>query len=201
MRDDKPYEKPFSPHPSDIEISDETYHELRELSIQLVEETILGKAKDMAPVLFVHYRRVNEDGMYGDLEHAIVVVADGFQDTESKYKTVFSLGKRFEQERMIPAAIFMGNEAWLSHNPQPGLMPRDDPERKECIVIAGRSIGGECKSLTMIPISHDADGFIIRSGEDEKHPEAAEMKTPLLDQFFIGFFSDAKERYEQRNKR
>lgn len=200
MRNETPSDQPFSPHPSDIEISDDKYHELREISIEMVSDTILGKAKEMAPVLFVHFRKFNEDGMLGDLEHAVVVVADGFGDTESKYKTVFNIGKRFEEEKMVPAAVFMGNEAWMSNNPKPGLMPRNDPERKEVIIIAGRSIGGECRSITMIPIGHDVDGLIIKDGEEFKLPDGGTIASPLLDEFYIGFFSKAKERYDKQDK-
>lgn len=201
MRNETPSNKPFIPDPSSIEISDEKYHELRKLSIEMVEDTIIGKVKEMAPVLFVHFRKLQEGGMIGDLEHAIVVIADGFRETESKYKTIFTIGQRFEEEKMIPAAVFMGSEAWTSRNPKAGVMPSQDPDRKEVIVLSGVSIGRECRSITMIPIKHDADGKIIRDGEEEKYPEGAQIESPLLDQFFHGFFATAKERNEQNDNR
>lgn len=202
MRTDRPEQQPFFPDPDAIEITDEKYHELRQLSIEMVQSTILGKAKEMAPVLFVHYRKFQEDGMLGDLEHAVVVIASGFGDTDTKFKTVFALGVRFNEEKMVPAAVFMGSEAWLSSMPKPDVMPRDDPDRKECIVISGKDISGDLKSITMIPIGHDADGNIIREGEDMKYPNEATMESPLLDQFYHGFFNKAKKRYDhERNKR
>lgn len=200
MRTDKPEQQPFVPDPDAIEITDEKYHELREISIEMIQDTILGKVKDMAPVLFVHYRKFQESGMLGDLEHAIVMMTSGFGDTDTKFKTVFALGVKFNDERMVPAAVFMGSEAWISSNPSSVMMPRDDPDRKECIVIAGKSIGTECKSITMIPIGHDADGNIIRDGEDMKYPNEATMESPLLDQFYYGFFSKAKKRHDNEQR-
>lgn len=201
MRTDQPTEEPFLPDPSAIEISDEKYNELRELSIEMVQETIIGKTDSMAPVLFVHYRKFQEGGMMGDLGHAIVMIA-GYGDPKgpSKRDLMFRLGLKFEQERMIPAAIFMGAEAWVSDSPKPGVAPSNDPDRKECICIHGRSIGGECKSGTIIPIGHDAKGNIIREGDEIKMPDGCDIHIPMLDAFFEGFFSTAKERYDKQRR-
>lgn len=165
----------------------------------MVQGTILGKAKEMAPVLFVHYRKIEENGAFGDLEHSIVMIASGFGDTDSKYKTIFELGRKFYEEEMFPAAVFMGTEAWISK--QTEVMPRDDPDKQEYIIISGVSVGKECRSINMIPIGHDKDGYIIREGEEMKYPDGTTIESPLLDQFFIGFFSESRKRNEQNERR
>lgn len=199
MRSETPSDQPFTPDATALEISDETYHKLRELSIEMVQGTILGKAKEMAPVLFVHYRKIEESGVFGDLEHAIVMIACGIADTEAKYKTIFELGKRFYENEMFPAAVFMGTEAWISE--QTEVAPSKDPKRRECIVISGVSVGKECRSMNTIPIGHDKDGYIIKEGKEFQLPCGATIESPLLDQFFIGFFSESRKRNEQNERR
>lgn len=199
MRDNTPSEQSFTPDPSSLEISDETYRKLHDLSIEMVKETILGKAREMCPVLFVHFRQIDkESGMLGDLQHAVVVIACGFGD--KKRETIFDIGKQFSEKQMIPAAVFMGAESWMSRKPKAGVIPSQDPDREEVIVIQGKSIGKECSSMTTIPISRNEDGFIIQSGEPFVMPDKGTLETPLLDQFYYGFFDKAMKRHEQHGK-
>lgn len=178
------------------DLTDEKFQELADITVSMVEAVAFkGDEKALDPVLFVHHRSFVEGGMMSDIEHSIVMIADGFGDEEHKRRTLRQIGARFFEEKLFPVAIFMASEAWMSTIDANDIkdvdldklpMPSQDPNRKECIMIAGRST--DCKigvNILNIPIIHDKDGNMIRNGENVV---TKELEMYLLNQFFHGFF-------------
>lgn len=185
-----------------MDITDEKFKELTDLTVSMVEETELGKHKDMAPMLMVHFREmIIEPGKQmeiSDIQSAIVVVAGGFDD-KTKNQTVRAIGNQFFEKKWFPVAVFMVSESWVSHIAPEDLdnpdrpMPRDDPNREECIMIAGRTPAGDCQIGVSIPITHDSDGVMIRKSENIV---VHELEMYLLNQFFHGFFQKVMNKYK-----
>lgn len=190
MRENKPKNKPILPDRSSLDITDEKFDELTKLTVNMVENVEIDKSKDFAPMLMVHFRQFNDDLTLSDIQSAIVVVAGGF-NPDTKQDILHSLGNEFFNRKHFPVAVFMISEAWMSHiKPEeykagaPRLMPSEDPNRKECIMIAGRTVYGECKVGINIPIIHDAEGIIRRDGENAV---TKELEMYLLNNFFHVF--------------
>lgn len=190
MRTNEPEQKPFMPDPACLEITDEKFQELTDITVSMVEEAELGKNKDMAPMLMVHFREFDQNMMPSDIQGAILVIAGGF-DTDTKQDALRALGRQFFEKRWFPVAVFMIAESWMSHMSKEDyekaggvtVMPSEDPNRKECIMIAGRST--DCRVGVSIPIIHDKDGIMIRDGENVV---TKELEMYLLNHFFHGFF-------------
>lgn len=72
-------------------------------------------------------------------------------------------------------------EAWLSssNTSEPDVLPEDDPDRKEAIVISAATITGE-KQVTVIPFTRDENGEISFA---EPRSIAYVMYGPLLELF------------------
>jgi hypothetical protein len=192
MRTNEPEQKPFMPDPSYMDITDEKFQDLTDITVKMVEETELGKSKDMAPMLMVRFREFDDKFMPSDIQGAVIVVAGGF-DPDTKQDILRSIGRMHFEKRWFPVAVFMISEAWMSsitqedYDKQGGVsvMPSQDPNRKECIMIAGRTTNGDCKVGVNIPIVHDKDGIMIRDGENMV---TKELEMYLLNEFFWGFF-------------
>jgi hypothetical protein len=192
-RANEPEQQPFMPDSSCMDITDEKFKELKDITVNMVEECELGKNTDMAPMLMVHFREFDKEMMPSDIQGAVIVVAGGF-GPETKHDMLEAIGVQFFNKRWFPIAVFMVSEAWVSmlkstDSYNPDMTPSKDPNRKECIMIAGRTIGSECKAGVMIPITHDDKGVMIRDGENTVTDS---IDTILLDHFFHGFFSKIK---------
>lgn len=184
-----------------MDITDGKFKELTDLTVSMVEDTELGKNKDMAPMLMVHFREMTQEPgkqmEVSDIQGAIVVIAGGFDD-KTKNTTVRAIGKQFFDKKWFPVAVFMVSESWVSHIAPEDLdnpdrpMPRDDPNREECIMIAGRTPAADCKVGVSIPIIHDSNGIMTRKGENIV---VNELEMYLLNQFFHGFFKTITTKY------
>lgn len=174
-----------------LEITDEKFKEFADATLKVIEENDLGKG-GMNPVLFIHARPWQERQL-GDIEGMVVVIDQEFNNQEIKTKVLKQIGAQVAQMKLIPVAVFMASEAWMSMGTkeQPldmNLMPSQDPNRKECIIVAGKTIMRDCQIGMMIPIKRDKDGNMIRDGETTI---THEIGTFILNQFFIGYFEQA----------
>lgn len=202
MRDNEPENKPLMPDASCIDITDEKFQELTDITVKMVEGAELGKSKDMAPMLMVHFREFDKNFMPSDIQSAVIVVAGAFEPN-NKQSTLQAIGSKFYEKKWFPVAVFMIAESWMSEvkaedykkDGHVSVMPSEDPNRKECIMIAGRTTGGECKVGVMIPIVHDEDGIMVRDGENTA---TKELEMFLLNYFFQGFFEKSVGRFKRK---
>lgn len=186
MRTNKPNQSSLEPDPSAVEISDKLFDELTELAVDMAEECCLGR-HSVPPAVIVYHRQIVENNALSDIEATYVVIDEDFNDPDRKRDIMRTVGKQFYETKKVPAAVFMLSEAWMSKNKDPNTIPSQDPNRQEAIAIVGRTIGRECKSMVMIPVSRDKEDRMIRNGENDSVKDCR-IDMPLLDQFFIGFF-------------
>lgn len=172
------------PDPASLDITDEKFQELTDITVKIVEDCDLGN-KRMCPALFVHFRQLNEQSVLGDIQHAVIVLAGGMADKDQKHETIKRVGQQCFEKKWYPLAVFMAAESWRSEKPDQYPQASKDPDRTECIVIAGRTINDDCKITIIIPLGRDKDGNMVRDGENVVWKEA-EMY--LLNNFFHGFF-------------
>lgn len=206
-RTNQPTESNYSFDPSALEISDKRFDELHKLSLSMVNDVAFGthegrREKDLTPVLFVHYRTVDtETGQFSDLECAVCMLCGV---PEEKHGFMQQVGAQFAEKKMIPAAIFHGSEAWYvqaeSKDKQVdmSIRPSQHPNKKECIMVAGCSVGRDYKSFDIIPISRDAEGYLIKS--DDPSPSTAMPGAQSEPYLLYAFFQDFCEYYLKGKK-
>jgi len=204
MRTNEPEQQPFMPDPSAMDITDEKFKELCDMTVRMVEKVGLhGKEKSLMPVIFVHHRSIVEGGMLSDIEHTVVGIADGFNDGDKKREIVRKIGRKIWDQKLLPVAIFMASEAWMSHIDVKDKknvdldnlpMPSKDPNRKECLMIAGRTISYDCKIGIMIPIKRDENDYMHRD-MDLEEIKTKDLDMYLLNHFFHGFFEKLVSKY------
>lgn len=193
MRTNEPTDKQFMPDPDSVDITDEKFQELTDITVKLVEDCDLGK-KGMCAALMVHFREFNDQSMLGDINHAVIVLAGGMADEEQKYETFKEVGRECFRKRWWPVAVFMAAESWSSLKPDQYPQASKDPDRTECIAIAGRTISEDCKVMVVIPLGRDKDGNMIRAGENIV---TKEVEMYLLNHFFWGFFEKVAGRVKE----
>lgn len=185
MRTNEPKKKLLMPSPDCMDITDEKFQELTDVTVKMVEETELGKNKSMYAMLMVHFREFNEQFMPSDIQGAVTVLAGGMSNAEEKHETIKHVGRMCFEKRWFPVAVFMVAESWQSKNYPKYKQASEDPDRTECIMIAGKTPKNDCKVGIMIPLARDKDGTMIRGGDNMV---TKEIETYLLNQFFWGFF-------------
>lgn len=205
MRTDRPTgDNSFTPRPGDEEITNEKFAELMDASISMVEAIAFKEKEDsLVPVVFVHFRRIDEEtGMLSDVESALIMVQSSFNSHQEKNRILREIGSNCLDHKMIPVAFFFASEAWMAvrqpDDPMLNRPPSEDPDRKECISIAGRTMTGDCKASAFIKVNRGADNEYIKDGETFKHLSNKSdgfLETPLLDQFVIGYVNRAAEKY------
>lgn len=201
MRSDKPEKSNFLPPPEAMDITNEKFKELADMTLKCIEAVAFdGKSKSLMPMIAVHHRKFVEGNMLSDMEQTLVSIGSDFNDGEVKRQTMRAIGMKFFEDKLFPVAVFMASEAWMSQAPfgtseediDKLPMPRDDPNRKEVVMIAGRTTGGECTIGITIPFKHDPNEFMVKDGEVIT-TDALEMY--LLNNFFYGFFEKIMAKY------
>lgn len=184
--------KPFVAGVDGFEITDEKFKETFAVHCKIVEDISIGN-KSFEPTIVVIYREL-KDGMPGDVETSILIIADRFNETEEKQHVMKSIGRKCFENRWIVVGAIMATEAWMStrsvDNPNLELQPRHDPNRKECIMIAGRVMPGQFTLGHMIPVQRDNDSNFVKDGEAITTPD---IDTILLNCLFVGYLDALKE--------
>lgn len=184
--------KPFTAGVDGFEITDEKFKETFAAHCQIVEQISIGNTS-FEPTIVVLYRELKE-GMPGDVETSILIIADNFNETEDKQRIMKSIGRKCFEHRWIVVGAIMATEAWMSErsvdNPNLELQPRHDPNRKECIMIAGRVMPGQFTLGHMIPVGRDKDNNFVKDGEAIS---TSEIDTLLLNCLFVGYLDALKE--------
>ncbi len=136
--------------------SDEDFNkELRELVDMEVKGIDEGKADGVTPKMVVVCSKDGKIG--GELERAIVVmmVNDEFNDHDKRMQIFGGLGAKFADEGFNVLSIYQISEAWMSTQVAKDakgeyLPPSQDPNRTECIIIAGMTIDGR-NNMASVP--------------------------------------------------
>jgi hypothetical protein len=199
MRSNEPEHKYVVSDTSAMDITDHKFDEMTNLTVKMVEDLGLNTASLM-PTLIVHHRHFEENGMLSDMTSTLIALDVDFSDGDEKRELLRKLGRKFYMDKEIPAAVFMASEAWMSkkvkENADDGLLPRDDPDRKEVLTIAGRTMMGECKVGVFIPVKRDGKDIMRRDGENTVFKNK-NIGTFLLDEFLNGFFESTMKRFSK----
>lgn len=199
MRNNEPTQSAFAPDLSAMDISNEQFDKMTEQTVKMVENLGLN-AESMMPKLVVHHRHLVEGGMLSDISATLIAIADGFNDSNEKRQLLRNLGRKFYKDMEVPCAVFMASEAWTSvkikENLNDGLMPSQDPDRKEVLIISGRTMEGECKVGVSIPVRRDDKNIMRRDGENAVFKNS-NIEMALLNQFLIGFFEPIMKKFSK----
>lgn len=171
--------------PATLDITDETFMEYLESAIRFSRALAEGN-KSMTPGVLIFGRRWDEKtGTFGDIEALAVAVAKDFNEHDEKLSFMKQVGAKLMYDKMAPVAMFLASEAWMSHqrreSPGPFIQPRHDPERKEVIMIAGRTTQGDCKAIVIIGLHRDGEDRMRLDGKIDKMTDAKRIDTRLLD--------------------
>jgi hypothetical protein len=188
----------FLQGPEAMDITDEKFNEMTKTVTEMLE-VHLGVRDDISPVIFVFFKTLDKqsDGktyMLSDIEMAIFIIGSDFNEHNEKMTITRGIGEECFKNKYLPVAAFMASEAWVStvkvddYKPDMRMNvtpPSQDPNKKECIIIAGKTPFNDCKVGVMIPVRRNDKNIMERDGDNSVVKE--ELKSPLLNQFFIGF--------------
>jgi hypothetical protein len=137
----------------------------------------------------------------------ILLVASGFPNASGKYAILEVLGATCYRENLLPLAIYVSSESWLSHdlryNARGGLWPRHDPNRREVLVVMGGTVDGRMNGA-LFEIDRASQQEPLRLAEVSVLPyeEGAETtihESALIDAFYRGYLFAAAERVARQN--
>ena len=104
------------------------------------------------------------------------------------------------QDDLKPVAAFLISEAWISENlkDENGELrrPKDDPERKEVVIVNGMTIGQK-KTLLVYDITREEDGTAHLSLRKSFDGDEAKAMGPMP-MFFVTYIKEYKERISSR---
>lgn len=194
MRDNQPSDKPPLPplERSAFELTEAKFDDMMKNAWESMSAVMKGE-KSLSPVVFVFYKEVEDELQIGDIKLAVLVITNDFNDWKTKSATLRQIGEMCFEKQWFPIAAFLGSEVWVGKNTS--MMPSQDPQRVEAIVLAGIS-----SDYTKMRLAHlvRAEDKTISMGEDIATPEGATAEAPLLGQLFAGFGRKADELVESR---
>lgn len=96
--------------------------------------------------------------------------------------------------------VFMINEGWMSvpkeNNELPTMLPSQDPNRKEVLIISGLEFQQQVKYLKLFEMLRDKEGILIGLTEViTGKEEGGRFDVPLLDSFHKGYQVALQARY------
>lgn len=154
-------------------------------SVKIAESLLADKPTNIMPQLWI--RGLTPEG--GHFDQLCALANCDFNDPDRKRALLFTLGHNlYDQKQIVPRAVFLISEGWVTFKPagQPLTQPRNDPERKECAICFGMSLGGHHNGITHIPVRRDDEDHMVKNGEARLFDGA---DTHILQSFFDGFFS------------
>jgi hypothetical protein len=180
------------PGPDCFEITDAKFHELFDSFCEMIEDTNLGRTGS-PPTLALYFREM-KDGLPGDVEGAILIIGTDFNDGDKKRSIMEKAGKQAFLKGWILVAVMMSSEAWMSQrkseDPDFTTPPSKDPNRKECLAVAGRTLMGECRKCWTLPVDRDKDNRFVKASDPISSTDA---DTYLIDHVLVGFMEALQE--------
>ncbi len=153
--------------------------------------------KTIYPHFYLYYRKFNGvTEPLSDIEIAVHLIAIPFNEWDDKVAAINEIALHAFDSMLVPIATVLSSEAWMSTSEtgMPKCMPRDDPGKREAIVVFGMDC---CKrsAISYIPIDRDEEGNTRRSGSDHV---GVGGESPLLVQFWNKYKDIAEERILKR---
>lgn len=177
-----------------VETSDAKFAEMFDMSVESAMVFGIGKTS-MPPLILVHVRPFLGMGQQalGDTELMVICVDNDFNESDIKKKICNQIGAKMRAEKVVPVAIFFTAEAWMSRQEQSSdmTMPSEDPNRMECIIVAGRTLGGDCKAMQIIEVTRDTENNMQRGKHSEKMTDPKRIQTTIVDHIFDGFIDQS----------
>jgi hypothetical protein len=84
-------------------------------------------------------------------------------------------------------AVFFVSEAWMSPPRTPMVMPSEDPNRLEVLMLNGLEVGTDQQTLEAYACKRDKDHAVIDLKPVVMPKEATEVSGPLLPAFVAGY--------------
>lgn len=161
---------------------------------QLAVEAALRQGSHSPCMLIDGSKRI----MYGGLPH--------LPDThEKRMQFMFAAGQvaAISEEVGQLRQVFMISEAWMStpkENEFPKIIPSEDPNRKEVLIISGLDMQKQVKYLKIFEMMRDKEGTLIGLTEAMTETEkGGSFNVPLLDAFQQGYQVVIRERLGRWN--
>jgi hypothetical protein len=127
--------------------------------------------------------------------------SDGALPYEARHKMFFEMGKMCFEKGFDVISIFFVSEVWTSENPEVAK-PSEDPEKKECVMIAGLSADGrnnaKCIEINRISENEMRLGLTF---VDKPFEEGNQDKTysNLLWSYYEGYFGGFTNKLAEGN--
>lgn len=170
---------------SDNEFKDLT-DELGESTCYVLDET---RSASVLPVLIV-YTTPDTSGVRDCICFAIPEFGENIKDI------LMSFGAEIHKEGLTPIAAFLRTEVWASKTEgiKHTVMPVDDPNKKERVMLAGCTIDGRC-NLKVINIDRDENGGIRPVSYNSHYCCGSEnnVHNNFIHSFFVGYLKAAVE--------
>lgn len=178
--------------PENTVLTDEQFKEHVKNHREAAQDSINGDDDHFIPRLTVIIRK--EDGT----EELVVCVLNlPLNEVEEKQQALFMCGEKFYNEQKIVIGIVFSSEAWMSRQDkkeykEKPVMPRDDPNKVEVVIVAGSGLKAGQKHMVSIPIWRDGkDKMWI--DEAIEPIDSGEVALPMLEWFWKGFFLKVME--------
>lgn len=169
--------------------SDEEFDEL----IKKAQNTALDILSDKTQSFMPHV--IIESIGPGEKEsgYQVFFIGTDFNSHENKAIIMSGIGRELRKMNHAPIAVFLLSEAWLSRqdaNNGHFIQPRNDPNRRECIIIGANRIGHAKGRMCAMPITRDCDNNIVTSSFSIEYPET---DNNILDLIFEGYVDAGEE--------
>lgn len=144
-----------------------------------------GKQASLCPMLLVVSRRPGSEDDIAEL----ICVAGGFNTEEEKVDVMRLAGRRAYEARTVPVAAVLASEAWVAAQKvgEPRCQPKDHPQRREVVVVAGTVLGHRHNAVGRMPVTRNGRGGIVLGALDGF--QTAGVTLPLLQEVWRGFFA------------
>jgi hypothetical protein len=145
---------------------------------------------NLMPTLFVRVI----DFATSEEEMAVTVVPGSFNEGHEKHPVMEKAGRELYEREKIPRSIFIAAEAWMASYKGEvkdiKAQPRDDPNRREVVIINGSSFDQKHQLMAALPIVRPARGSRkLRPYLDFSKLEtgATQITSRLLESFVRGY--------------
>lgn len=164
-------------------------------SILKISEKTIMESNNHIPQLF----------LVGSQGKIMAILAELPENSEAKHKLLFMAGYKMGVDPKANEALgelqelFFVSEAWVSIIPkgqQSTVQPRNDPEKKEYLIVSIKNLKKNTDSLVMREIIRNKEGKVVKLENDKT---SGEVKSFIIDQFIAGFQAGQKEYYSQYN--
>lgn len=174
--------------PENAVLTDEQFKEHVKKHREMTETMLKDPSEHFSPSLTVIVRQ--EDGTE---ELTMCFLHVPFNEAEEKHKALFTVGTKFYDEQKIVIGVVLSSEAWVSRQDKKDyerepVMPRDDPNKTEAVIVAGSGARHDQKHVIAIPIKRDDKNMMLIDGGQEVY-DSGEVEFPLLEWFWRGYFS------------